>query len=225
MVVAIDGPSGSGKSTVARLLAARLGLPVLDTGAMYRALALAVLEAGVDPDDRGAVAALAERARIDVERRPDGSLEVRLDGRPVGGRIRTPRVSDATSRISVYPEVRRRMVALQRRVAARAGAVVEGRDIGTVVFPHTPHKFFLRAHPRVRAARRHRQLAAAGEAVDPQLLEDEIARRDRRDATRAASPLTCDDSYLVIDTSDLPPESVVERMLEHIGSAAASRTP
>ena len=215
-IVAIDGPSGGGKTTVARRLAERLGLPVLDTGAMYRAAALKVLESGVDPDDRDAVVAVLESTDVDLRPAAGGALEVILDGRPVGERIRTPEVTAATSRVSAYPAVRRRQVALQRRVAARRGAVVEGRDIGTVVFADTPHKFFLQARPEVRAGRRFRELAAAGAAVRRERVLAEILDRDRRDSGRRDSPLTCDDSYTVIDTDELSPDEIVERMARSV---------
>ncbi|MEE8523917.1 MAG: (d)CMP kinase [Thermoanaerobaculia bacterium] len=219
MIVAIDGPSGSGKSTAARRLAERLGLPVLDTGAMYRAAALKVLEAGVDPADRQAVVEVLESTDIDLRPAPEGALEVMLDGRPVGERIRIPEVTAATSRISAYPEVRRRQVALQRRVAARQGAVVEGRDIGTVVFTDTPHKFFLHAKPEVRADRRYRELRTAGVGVARDRVLEEILERDRRDSGRQDSPLICDDSYSVIDTSELSPDEIVERMALSVSGA------
>lgn len=215
-VVAIDGPAGVGKSTAARFLARRLGLPVLDTGAMYRAVALKVLESGVDPGDREAVVRTAAATDIDVRPGAGEALEVLLDGVPVGERIRTPEVSEATSRISTYPEIRRQQVELQRRIAARAGAVVEGRDIGTVVFPDTPHKFFLKAHRRVQAERRHRELVAAGKTATVEEVEREIERRDARDSGRRISPLQCDETYTVIDTSGLTPDQVVERMARQI---------
>lgn len=225
LVVAIDGPSGVGKSTVARRLATRLGVPMLDTGATYRAVALKVLEQGVDPEDREAVLAVAESADLELRCGPH-RLEVVLDGRPVGRRIRTPEVSAATSKISVHPEVRRRLVELQRRAAARSGAVVEGRDIGTRVFPDTPHKFFLSASPEVRTSRRHSQLAAAGKTSSVESVRRDIAERDARDSGRRSSPLTYDESYQAIDTSDLTPEEIVERMMAAIeGASAGARTP
>ncbi|MCP3964472.1 MAG: (d)CMP kinase [bacterium] len=225
MIVAIDGPSGVGKSTVARLLARRLGVPVLDTGATYRAVALEVLEAGIDLDDREAVLAAVGRADIELQPTADGGLEVMLDGRPVGDRIRTPEVSAATSRVSVHPEIRARLVALQRRVAARFGAVVEGRDIGSVVFPETLHKFFLDARPAVRADRRHLELVASGKDSSYQQVLRDIEERDARDRGRPDSPLICDETYHVIDSSDLTPERIVDRMVATIRRTSGARTP
>ncbi len=196
--------------------ARRLGLPVLDTGATYRAVALKVLESGVDPGDREAVLHVAEDADVDLRMGEGGDLEVMLDGRPVGDRIRTAEVSDATSKVSVHPEIRRRLVALQRRAGARYGAVVEGRDIGTVVFPDTPHKFFLDARPDVRAGRRHLELEAAGKSLSVTAVERDLEERDARDRGREDSPLACDDSYRAVDTSELTPEEVVERMVAGI---------
>ncbi len=223
LIVAIDGPSGVGKSTVARMLAQRLAVPVLDTGATYRAVALKVLESGVDPEDRDAVLRVAEDAEIDLRLSAGGQVEIMLDGRPVGRRIRTAAVSTATSRVSVHPEIRRRLVALQRRAAARFGAVVEGRDIGTVVFPRTPHKFFLEARPEIRAGRRHRDLGAAGEAPSIGSVQRDLEERDARDSGRRSSPLVCDDTYRAIDTSDLTPEEVVGRMVEEIERSRANK--
>lgn len=212
LIVAIDGPSGVGKSTAARLLARRLGIPYLDTGAMYRAVALAVLDRGADPEDREAVLAIAGAAEVGLHGRDDGSFEVLLDGEPIETRIRDPRIGEAASKVSSYPEVRDRLVALQRACAARFGAVMEGRDIGTKVFPGTPHKFFVTARPEVRHRRRHEQLAELGRDVTLDDVAAEMRDRDRRDSTRSASPLIKDDTYREIDTSDLAVEEVVERM-------------
>lgn len=217
LIVAIDGPSGVGKSTAARSLAKRLGVPYLDTGAMYRAVALKALEEEVHPDDEAAVVELARDIDLRLE---DGSVSggarVLLDGEPVAEKLRTTRVGEASSRISTYPEVRRRLVELQREYAGTHGAVLEGRDIGTRVFPDAPSKFFLDARQEVRYRRRYDQLVEAGVDVTYSEVAVEIDRRDQRDSHRAESPLTYDESYTLIDTSDLSPEEVVERMLEGI---------
>lgn len=216
-VIAIDGPSGAGKTTVARAVAARLGVPYLETGAMYRALGLKVLEEGIDPEDRERVEALAAELDLRLERAEGGRVRILLDGRPVGDRIRTVAVSTATSQVSVYPAVRRRMVALQRRCAAEHGIVMEGRDIGTRVFPDTPYKFFLEATPDVRVERRLRQLREAGRAEPSRAsLAEEVLSRDRRDSSRSESPLTRDGGYEIIDTSVLSPDEVVERIVERV---------
>lgn len=215
ILVAIDGPSGVGKSTAARRLAERLGVPVLDTGAMYRAVGLRALEENLDLDDEAAVLRLAETIDLDLRPVPGGGpgdLELWIDDAPAGERIRTHEVSEATSRVSVHPALRRRMVALQRQWGARHGAVVEGRDIGTVVFPDTPHKFFLDARAEVRARRRCDELRAKGEDVAFADILADVERRDARDSERADSPLTCDASYERIDTSDAAPDQVVARM-------------
>jgi len=216
--VAIDGPSGVGKSTVARGVARRLALPYLETGAMYRALGWKVLEAGIDPADQAAVEELARDLDLGVEFGPAGEVTILLDGRPVGDRIREPRVSDATSQVAVYPGVRERMVRLQRQFGARRGAVLEGRDIGTQVFPDTPHKFFLDARAEVRVARRLRQLAERGRALSEAEVAAEITARDDRDSRRETSPLTCDASYVALDTSNLPSERIIDRIVEMVNA-------
>lgn len=216
VIVAIDGPSGVGKSTVARAVARRLGVPYLDTGSMYRALGLRVMESGVDPADQRAVGEASARARIDLRQEPDGRFTVLLDGEDPGVRLRSPEVGEVTSRISAYPALRARMVALQRACAARHGGVVEGRDIGTKVFPDTPHKFFLEASPEVRFRRRHEELEARGQRVPLSSVVEEITARDARDRSRADSPLTYDASYIRIDTSDLTPDQVVRRIVDAV---------
>jgi cytidylate kinase len=218
LIVAIDGPAGVGKSTVARRVAAALDLPYLDTGAMYRALALRALEEGLDLDDGAVVGELAERTAVEVRPGAGGRLVLYLDGAPVDERIRAPRVSAATSRIAVHPRVRARLVALQRAAARDGGAVVEGRDIGTKVFPDTPHKFFLTARPEVRARRRHAELSALGGEVELERVADDLAHRDARDSGRSDSPLVADASYAVIDTGEASVDEVVERI---VGSVRA----
>ena len=210
LVVAIDGPSGAGKSTAARALAIRLGVPYIDTGAMYRAVGLAARERGIalpiaDPE---AVATLAAAAHIELV--PDsGGNRVLLDGRDVSEAIREPQISLYASAVSAIPAVRRSLVAIQQRLGRERGGVMEGRDIGTRVFPDTPFKFFLTADPAVRAQRRTLELAERG---TPQPFEDvlrDMEKRDRDDGSRADSPLTLDDRYVLVDSTDRPLEAVV----------------
>lgn len=222
-IVAIDGPSGVGKSTVAAGVAQRLNLPNLETGAMYRALGWEVYKRGIDPLDQDEVESLAETLNLDLREREDGSVEVLLNGRSLEGEVRLPRVSEITSQTSSYPAVRRRMVVLQREFAKSRGAVMEGRDIGTRVFPDTPHKFFLTAPQEVRVERRIRQLEAAGKTdLSVAAIEVEVAERDTRDTQRRESPLTYDSSYAVIDTAGLSAEQAVERIVETVESSRRS---
>jgi len=218
VIVAIDGPSGVGKSTVARRLARRLGVPYLETGAMYRVLAFEVLRQGVDPDDQQGVAEVFSDLDLRLEPRGDGRLEALLNGEPLGDRIREPEVSEASSQVSVHPEVRRKMVILQRALAQETGAVLEGRDIGTKVFPETPFKFFLEAPMEVRIERRFNQLRESGRSsISIDEVGEEVSRRDYRDTTRADSPLTVDATYEQVDTGDLGVDEVVEKIVRRIG--------
>jgi cytidylate kinase len=206
-VVAIDGPAGSGKSTVARGVAAALGLPTLDTGAMYRAAALAALEAGVDLADADAVAAVARAADITVEHGV-----TTLDGTDVSGEIRGPRVTGAVSQVSAHPAVRTVLVERQRAwVERHGGGVVEGRDIGTVVLPDAPLKVFITARDDVRAARRQRDEAHAQRAVEANSVREALNQRDRADGTlgRATRPEDAAPDAVVVDTSDVTAEEVI----------------
>jgi cytidylate kinase len=217
LIVAIDGPSGAGKSTVARAVAARLGLPYIDTGAMYRAVGLAARERGIrlPIEDPERVAEVAEGATIELTVSPEGP-RVFLDGRDVTDAIRVPEVSLYASAVSAIPRVRRRLVAEQQRLGRTRGGVLEGRDIGTRVFPETPHKFFLTAAPEVRAERRVRELADRGTPRPYAEVLDEMLRRDRDDSTRADSPLTLDERYTLIDSTGLDPHAVassIERLV------------
>lgn len=219
LIVAIDGPSGVGKTTVAREVARRLGIPYLETGAMYRALGWEVLRRGVDPEDRAAVESVAADLELTVELSPEGNFEVLVAGEALGERLRGPRVSEATSKVSVYPGVREIMVGLQRRCGREFGAAMEGRDIGTQVFPETPYKFFLEAPEQVRIERRLRQLRDRGLAgVSREEVVDEIAERDRRDTGREASPLSKDASYTGLDTGRLSADEVVEAIVARVRS-------
>jgi cytidylate kinase len=206
-VVAIDGPAGSGKSTVARGVAAALGLPTLDTGAMYRATTLAALEAGVDLTDAQAVAAAARSADISVERGV-----TTLDGVDVSHEIRGPRVTSAVSQVSGHPAVRAVLVERQRAwVERHGGGVVEGRDIGTVVLPDAPLKVFITARDDVRAARRQRDEADAQRAVETDAVRDALTQRDRADGTlgRATRREDAAPDAVVVDTSDVTAEEVI----------------
>ncbi|HEY7409719.1 MAG TPA: (d)CMP kinase [Vicinamibacteria bacterium] len=214
LVIAIDGPSGAGKSTAGRALAARLGYLFLDTGAMYRAVALRALRAGVDLDDEARLRTVAQEARIELV---PGSARVLLDGEDVSEAIRTQEASAAASRVSAHPAVRREMVARQQAMGRGGGVVLDGRDIGTAVFPDAEVKFYVDADPARRARRRHEELAAAGIAAESATIEQEIRERDRADTTRRDSPLTRAADAIHLDTSELAPEAVVERMLEAVG--------
>ncbi|HKO58549.1 MAG TPA: (d)CMP kinase [Thermoanaerobaculia bacterium] len=215
-IIAIDGPSGVGKSTVSRLVAQRLGIPHIDTGAMYRAIGLAAVRAGIDTRDEQALGELASRTRIDFI--PGTPPRVLLDGEDVTDRIRTPEISMAASNVSAVPAVRRVLVRLQQELGGRSGGVLEGRDIGTKVFPGTPHKFFLTARPEVRAERRYRELLEKGVAADYDTVLAEAVERDTQDSTRADSPLSFDETYTVIDTSDVGIEEVVAQIVSHVRS-------
>lgn len=211
--IAIDGPAGTGKSTLARRLAERLGGAYLDTGAMYRVATLQVLRRGIDPEDAAAV--VAATADLPLEIGTDaGSERVLLDGEDVGAEIRTARVTGTVSAVSAVPEVRANLVELQRRLAAGGGTVVlEGRDIGTVVLPDAEVKIYLTASPEVRAQRRTEQDRAAGREADYAEVLADVQERDRKDSTRAASPLRPADDAVVVDTSDLTLDEVLDRLV------------
>ena len=213
MIIAIDGPSGSGKSTLGRLLARALNLLYIDTGSMYRAVALAVIEARVDPTDAAAVTALANRIEIDLKGDPD-SLSVLVDGREVTEQIRTESVTEMASIVSTIPGVRRAMVDRQRAIGKR-GAVLNGRDIGTVVFPDADVKFFLDAAPEERAERRYledRQKLSSSATLAETLAD--MIERDRRDSTRADSPLKVAPDAIVIDSTGKSIEEVFTEMMK-----------
>ena len=214
MIIAIDGPSGSGKSTLGRLLARALNLLYIDTGSMYRAVALAVIDAQLDPGDTEAVTALVNRIDIDLEGDPD-SLRVLLTGRDVTDQIRTESVTDMSSIISTIPGVRRAMVERQRAMGRR-GAVLNGRDIGTVVFPDADIKFFLTAVPEERAERRFKEEHTPSATLAETLAE--MIERDRRDSTRADSPLKVADDAIVVDSTGKTIEEVFAQMMESISN-------
>ncbi|MBK8598659.1 MAG: (d)CMP kinase [Holophagales bacterium] len=213
IVVAIDGPSGVGKSTVGKALAASLGIPYLDTGAMYRAIGLLARRNGVplpiaDPDRVGK---LSETAEVRVTG-TGGNVRTLLDGEDVSEEIRQPEVSLYASAVAAIPQVRRRLAAQQRELALAGGGVLEGRDIGTKVIPEATAKFFLTARPEIRARRRFEELIRKGTPQDLASVQTEMEARDQADSTRADSPLACDETYQVVDTSDLGPEQVAEQL-------------
>jgi cytidylate kinase len=212
-IIAIDGPSGAGKSTLSRLLARSLGYVQLDTGAMYRAVALAARKNGTDPEDDEALGRLCERIAIRFVR--EGEVEkVYLGDQDVTEAIRTPELSLLTSRISASPAVRRAMVRLQRAMGAGGGVVLEGRDIGTVVFPEAEVKFFLRATARERGRRRFEELRAKGLEVDLERTIAEVEARDRADSSRRHAPLEQAADAVPIDSTALSIDQVLKKMLE-----------
>ncbi|MFZ0303509.1 MAG: (d)CMP kinase [Terracidiphilus sp.] len=210
IIIAIDGPAGAGKSTIARHLARHFGLLNLETGAMYRAFALKALRAGVPLDSSDSLDLLAHGTQIRLEPGDDEN-RVLLDGEDVTGQIRNPLVTDAASRVSVFPAVRAWMVRLQQQLGAEGGVVMEGRDIGTVVFPHAEVKIFLDAAPEVRGQRRFEQLGQGGNVpeVQPQEVIRELHARDERDRNRADSPLKPAPDAVLLDSTNMSLEQAV----------------
>jgi len=215
MIITIDGPAGSGKSTVARKLAARLGIPYLDTGAMYRAIAHAAIARGVDREDPGALLALARSIRLEVDCGPTHT-RVRVDDHDVTEAIRCMEVSRYTSRVAKHPEIRSMLVAQQREIAAQAGSIVtDGRDQGAVAFPDADARFVLDANLEARALRRLQEMLADGEEVK---LDDVIHNLNVRDAADARQwePLLQSGGAIVIDTSDMTIQEVVDALMENL---------
>jgi cytidylate kinase len=208
IVVAIDGPAGAGKSSTSKALAARLGFRHVDTGAMYRVVGVLAHEAGVALDDDTALARLVDAIVFD-----EAGERIVVGGRDLTQAIRAADAGDWASKVSTRPVVRARLVALQRRLADAGSLVMEGRDIGTVVFPHATVKVFLTADPRERARRRAAELRARGEVVDEEALVAAIAERDRRDSDRAAAPLRPAADAVVVDTTSADLAAVVERLV------------
>jgi CMP/dCMP kinase len=210
MIIAIDGPAGAGKSTIARHLARHFGLLNLETGAMYRAFALKALRAGLPLDERPGLEELTSETSISLEP-GDQENRVLLDGEDVTGLIRNPTVTDAASRVSTIPSIRAWMVRHQQELGAQGGVVMEGRDIGTVVFPHAPVKIFLDAAPEVRGQRRYEQLGQKGAAhvLPPDAILRDLRARDERDRNRADSPLRPAPDAVLLDSTDMTLEEAV----------------
>jgi CMP/dCMP kinase len=215
LIIAIDGPSGAGKSTLAKKLAEQLGFIYLDTGAMYRALALKILRQGVDLADDQKLAELVNTTAVDLQC-DRAELKVLLDEKNVASEIRTPAVSQMASKASALKIVRDRMLDLQRRLGQRGSVVAEGRDIGTVVFPDAQVKIFLSASAAERARRRCAELRAAGQPVDLDATLREIEERDKRDSERTLAPLQKAQDALVIDSSNSTADEVAARVLAEI---------
>lgn len=211
-IIAIDGPAGAGKSTVAKGVADRLGYLYIDTGAMYRAVAYKCLQAGVPISDQKAVVALAMRTEISLVD-IDGELHVYADGEDVTQAIRSPEVSRASSPVSAIPGVRKRLVELQRNMAQSGGVVMEGRDIGTVVFPTAEVKVFLTASTEERARRRVKQMQEAGIEADPAKVAADIRERDLRDSSRADAPLAMAPDAVLLDTDGLSVDQVIDAII------------
>lgn len=211
MIIAIDGPAGVGKSTVAKRLASRLGFLYLDTGALYRSVAWAVLQQGLEPSNSETVASFLPTLSFQMEVKKEG-VRISINGKDVSGELRTPEVSAAASVVSAIPAVRAWLLPVQRQIGAKGSVVAEGRDIGTKVFPEAEVKFFLEADAAVRAQRRHRELVAAGHSGALEQISAEISGRDERDRSRSVAPLMQAEDAHHIDTSALTIDEVVEQM-------------
>ena len=213
--IGIDGPAGAGKSTVAKRVAAILGIPYLDTGAMYRAFAVAAKRHGVDFLDEETLAELVHAVDVQV-RYEDGVQHMLVDGEDVTGELRTEEISQGASLVSRVPAVRDRMTELQREVAHETRVIMDGRDICTNVLPDTPYKFFITASAEERANRRYKQLLESGQEADYDTILHDIIRRDKQDSERAYKPLYCGDDTKLIDTTDMTIEEAVEAILSEV---------
>jgi CMP/dCMP kinase len=213
MIVAIDGPAGAGKSTIAKNVARALGFLYIDTGAMYRALTLKALNNNIDIADTSSVIKLAHNTSISLSNDSQGSLKVVLDGKDVSLDIREPKITKFVSDLAKIAEVRQVMVALQRALGASKDSVLDGRDIGTVVFPKADKKFYLDADFKERSIRRHKELIAAGKNISLADVENDLANRDNIDSTRKVAPLRKADDAIYLDTTQMSIEQVIEKVL------------
>ncbi|MCG8429975.1 MAG: (d)CMP kinase [Candidatus Omnitrophica bacterium] len=216
MIIAIDGPAGAGKSTIARQVARALSILYIDTGAMYRAVTLKALESGIAIEDIPGVIKTARSAQIDLVNKPDGALTVLLDAKDVSSQIRQPQVSRYVSDVARIKEVREVMVKLQRELGERTDSVLDGRDIGTVVFPNADRKFYLDADFNERVQRRYAELKEAGSTITPEDVDKDLRNRDTIDSTREHSPLKRAEDAVYVDTTRMSINEVVQEVLKHI---------
>ncbi len=218
MIIAIDGPAGAGKSTVAKIIAKKLGFLYIDTGAMYRALTLKAIESKIGIKDTQALVRMAKDSRIDLSNNQDGSLKILLDGRDVSAEIRQPRITRFVSDIAKIKGIREVMAGLQRNFGRQGKVVLDGRDIGTVVFPDADKKFYIDAAIGERVKRRHKELNGLGQKVKLSDVETDLHNRDTIDSTRKVAPLKKAEDAVYIDTTDLSIEEVVEKVYGQIAN-------
>lgn len=216
MIITIDGPSGVGKSTVSKAVAEKTGCIYLDTGAMYRAIALKTAITGIDIQNGAELLRMLESTSVGFRKNPDGSLSVLLDGEDVAGRIRTPEISRLSSDVATKKPVREKLVAIQREIGRLGSIVAEGRDMGTFVFPDADFKFYLTATTEERVRRRWTQLRESGKEADLSEVERELVRRDRQDSERAESPLHPSPNAVIIDTTNLLTDEVISKIISAV---------
>ena len=216
MIIAIDGPAGAGKSTVAKILAHKLGFLYIDTGAMYRALTLKAIETEIDIEDAPRLIEMASQAQIDLKNNQDGSLKIFLDGKDVTDQIRHPCITKLVSDIAKIKGVREAMLKLQRKLGRQIDSVLDGRDIGTIVFPDADKKFYIDAKFEERVKRRYKELKELGQDVTLDDIEDDLRNRDTIDSTREFAPLKKAEDAIYIDTTNMTIDEVVEKILKEI---------
>jgi cytidylate kinase len=216
MIIAIDGPAGAGKSTVAKILAQKLNFLYLDTGSMYRALTLKAIEESIDIKDTARLIQMAKASRLDLMNNPDGSMKVILDDKDVSLSIREGRITRLVSDLAKIKEIREVMLGLQRKLGRQRDSVLDGRDIGTVVFPNADKKFYIDADFKERVARRYKELKDLGQDVTFEAIEADLKNRDTIDSTREFAPLKKADDAVYIDTTNLTIEEVVEKVISYI---------